>query len=130
MSMESDLIAWLVGAPGVAAICNGSVHWSEIAQGDTLPAVVIHLVADGIGHAHGPVRASGPARVQIDCVAATQLGAIDLAAAVRAVMDAGTDGARIKRAFAVSGARDASSTVAGETRFGRSNDYEIHHKEL
>lgn len=86
MSLLTDLRAHLVADAGVSAITT-RVSMSRSNQSDALPRVVLHTISGD--HKHHMAAATGKVitRVQIDCHAATPVGAEALAEAIRQALD-------------------------------------------
>jgi hypothetical protein len=84
VAMEEDLVARLIAAPPVAALCGERWSWFGRQRGDSVPAGSLTKISPGREWTHdGPDQLDRP-RVQIDIWAASDLAC---AAAARAVRD-------------------------------------------
>jgi len=85
--MEEALRAILLATSGVTALVGTRVNWGGHPQGLALPAIVLTVISDNLGH-----RLNGPdglaqGRVQVDCYAGTYGAAKLLSRAVLAALD-------------------------------------------
>lgn len=117
--------ALLARATGLA---GGRVYWAERPQATTVPAVVLSAASDD-----RPQNLKGfnlaPARVQVDCYAATQeaVWALVEEVLVELVPGVSANGHNFSRADIALGPRDLPERIGNTTIFRVSMDLMIHH---
>lgn len=132
--MKEALRAYLLGAADVAALAGDRAYWGVRTQGEGLPAIVMTRVSGSDGLTYAGSDGLFRARVQINCMAATNAAADALERAVRARLAARAfeqDGVRFQGCFADS-ARDLTDTglTDAEAIYCPSIDYIIFYEEL
>ena len=138
MSMETDLIAFVIADADVTALVGSRCFFQRIPQGQPMPAIrVSHISTTSEIHLNGVM---GEARtvMQLDCYADTQAGSIDLAEKVRVALVANQNGRRVMGSTTVQQTRlvgkgdEPAFQVPGagnKWRFNRSLDFELDYTE-
>ena len=85
--MQNAFRAILKGAQTVTDICGERIDWGARLQGDSYPAIAMHLIGDTAGHTLAGSDGLWRGRVQIDCFATDYADAAALAKAVGKVLD-------------------------------------------
>ncbi len=89
MSFETDLRTRLASDGTVTALVGMRIFWEIRPQGTALPSIVLTGVSgERQQHMAGPMATQGN-RVQFDCIATTKAQAVDIRAAVVAVVEGG-----------------------------------------
>jgi len=89
-SLEADLFADLCADPALAALIGTRVYHGPLVQGATLPAVTYQRISTAPDYSHDGGSGLAQVRIQCNCWASTAVGAIALAAALRAVVEGRT----------------------------------------
>lgn len=132
MAMEEDLIARLTASAGIAALCGARVAWFGRPRGDGYPCLILSTIDPGREYTHGGADGLDGPRVQFDCYAATDIGAIALKRAVLAEMEASaTVGDTVfHNGFLESEATfDEGEQDGGGSLFRVSQDFTFYHEE-
>lgn len=86
MSVAADLATYLLAQSSVSALIGSRIETDKLAQGETLPAVMLQVISrTHVQHLQG-ITTAGTVRVQIDCYAATRLAADAVAEAIVAAL--------------------------------------------
>lgn len=112
--MEEEFRAILLAASGVTALVSTRVDWSAHVQGEPWPALVLHVISATTQPTYTGPDTLQQARVQVDCIALTYLGAKTLSRAVLSALN-GTRGGRFQGIF---------HSLTREDRLGGSNEAE------
>lgn len=136
MAMEGDLVALLAGNLGISAVIGKagsvpSISWGLPVQGAPWPALVLAMISPGRDYTHGGWDGLDGPRIQIDALAETDVGALALADAVLAAIEAG--GTAGGRKFEPGFLEDRTTIDEGNLEGGRplyriSQDFLIYHK--
>lgn len=115
MAMEAALRARLITDPATSWIVDNRVHWLLRPQGGALPAIVLQLISEIRGQHLKGFQAIVESRVQVNCLAASHVAAVDLAeAAIAAIAPEGDElEVTFMRAMIEAQADDAEETPTG-----------------
>lgn len=138
MTMESDLIDFLIAATDVTALVGTRVFPSRIPQGQATPHIRLTFMPGESEVSLGGVTGEVRSRAQIDNYADTYQGSLDLAEKVRVALVADNNGNRTMGSTVVSQTRlvdrqdEPAFLVPGKSdtwRFNRSLDIELDYQE-
>lgn len=86
MNFDQAVVARLLGDEDVAALVGARVDWERLPQGSPMPAIVLTIVVDEMPQTFKGFQATRGTSTQIDCYAATKIGAAALRKAVLAAV--------------------------------------------
>ena len=85
--MEEALRTLLKASTELSDLVRTRVDWGSRPQGSDLPAVVLFLIDDVEGHTQSGPEGLSRARVQVNCYGSTYLSSLEVARAVRGLLD-------------------------------------------
>lgn len=131
--MEEALRAYLLTQPALTDLIGERIFWGVRPQGTPLPALVLNRISQPGDHTYKARVRLCKARVQMDCLGASNASARGLERALLAVLDGKSfiqGGIEFQGCFAIN-ARDLTSpgTTDADTIFRPSIDFNIIFKE-
>lgn len=131
--MEEALRAYLLTRAGITSLVGERIFWGVRTQGTPLPALVLNRISLPRDHTYKSRVRLCKARVQFDCLGASNASARSLERAVVAELDSKAftqAGVEFQGCF-IENARDLTTpgTTEADTIFRPSTDFRIHFKE-